>query len=107
MRAHAAHRLVGGDWGTQSTRNVKSENLGIGKSFHWRQRVADTKLGEIAHKLLPLLEEFQEEARRVLDEDALRDVTMLRDYMMRKYPRLIVFFACTNILAELAADAPR
>jgi len=69
--------------------------------------VADTKLGEIAHKLLPLLEEFQEEARRVLDEDALRDVTMLRDYMMRKYPRLIVFFACTNILAELAADAPR
>ncbi len=106
MRTHAAKLLVGGNWGTQSARNVKPENLRIAKAFHRRVLVAETRLGEIAHKLEPLLKEFLTEARSVMDEDALRDVAILKDYMMHKYPRLIVFFACSDTLADLAHDAP-
>ncbi len=35
--------------------------------------MADTRLGEIARKLLPLLDEFQTEARDVMDENGRRD----------------------------------
>jgi hypothetical protein len=68
--------------------------------------MADTRLGEIARKLVPLLDEFQTEAKRVLEEDGRRDVTILKDYMLRKYPRIIVFAACADTMAELAANAP-
>lgn len=106
MRAHATKLFVGGNWGTQSARNVKPENLRIAKALHRRQHVAETRLGEIAHKLEPLLKEFLTEARGVMSEDALRDVAILKDYMMHKYPRLVVFFACSDTLADLAHDAP-
>jgi hypothetical protein len=68
--------------------------------------MSDTRLGEIARKLLPLLDEFQTEARDVMDENGRRDATILKDYMMRKYPRIVIFLACADTLAELAAHAP-
>ncbi len=68
--------------------------------------MADTRLGEIARKLLPLLDEFQTEARDVMDENGRRDATILKDYMMRKYPRIVIFLACADTLAELAQHAP-
>lgn len=68
--------------------------------------MADTRLGEIARKLLPLLDEFQTEARDVMDENGRRDATILKDYMMRKYPRIVIFLACADTLAELAGRAP-
>lgn len=69
--------------------------------------MADTRLGEIAHDLVPLLDEFQKEAHRVIDEDAKRDAIILKDYMMRKYPRLVVFLACADTMSELAHNAPK
>ena len=68
--------------------------------------MADTRLGEIARKLVPLLDEFQHEASGVMDENGRRDATILKDYMMRKYPRIVVFLACADTLSELAARAP-
>lgn len=68
--------------------------------------MADTQLGEIARKLVPLLDEFQKEAARVMDENGRRDATILKDYMLRKYPRVVVFSACADTLAELAQNAP-
>jgi hypothetical protein len=68
--------------------------------------MAETRLGEIAHKLLPLLDEFQVEARGVMDENGRRDATILKDYMLRKYPRIVIFLACADTLAELAQNAP-
>jgi hypothetical protein len=69
--------------------------------------MSDTRLGEIARKLVPLLDEFQTEARDVMDENGRRDATILKDYMMRKYPRIVIFLACADTLAELAQNAPR
>ncbi len=69
--------------------------------------MADTRLGEIARKLAPLLDEFQVEARDVMDENGRRDATILKDYMMRKYPRIVIFLACADTLAELAQNAPK
>jgi hypothetical protein len=68
--------------------------------------MSDTRLGEIARKLLPLLDEFQTEASGVMEENGRRDATILKDYMMRKYPRIVIFLACADTLAELAANAP-
>lgn len=68
--------------------------------------MADTKLGDIARKLAPLLDEFQAEARDIMDENGRRDATILKDYMMRKYPRIVIFLACADTLAELAHNAP-
>jgi len=68
--------------------------------------MSDTRLGEIARKLLPLLDEFQKEASGVMEENGRRDATILKDYMMRKYPRIVIFLACADTLAELAANAP-
>jgi len=68
--------------------------------------MSDTRLGEIARKLLPLLDEFQVEASGAVDENGRRDATILKDYMMRKYPRIVIFLACADTLAELAANAP-
>jgi len=68
--------------------------------------MADTRLGEIARKLLPLLDEFQAEAREIMDENGRRDATILKDYMMQKYPRIVIFLACADTLAELAQHAP-
>ena len=68
--------------------------------------MSDTRLGEIARKLVPLLDEFQTEARDVMDENGRRDATILKDYMMRKYPRIVIFLACADTLAELAQNAP-
>lgn len=68
--------------------------------------MADTRLGEIARKLLPLLDEFQTEASGVMDENGRRDATILKDYMMRKYPRIVIFLACADTLAELAQHSP-
>ncbi|MEO7038634.1 MAG: hypothetical protein ABI186_01225 [Candidatus Elarobacter sp.] len=68
--------------------------------------MADTRLGEIARRLLPILDEFQTEARDVMDENGRRDATILKDYMMRKYPRIVIFLACADTLAELAQHAP-
>jgi len=68
--------------------------------------MSDTRLGEIARKLLPLLDEFQKEASGVMEENGRRDATILKDYMMRKYPRIVIFLACADTLAELAASAP-
>jgi hypothetical protein len=69
--------------------------------------MSDTRLGEIARKLVPLLDEFQTEARDVMDENGRRDATILKDYMMRKYPRIVIFLACADTLAELAQNAPK
>jgi hypothetical protein len=69
--------------------------------------MSDTRLGEIARKLSPLLDEFQVEARDVMDENGRRDATILKDYMMRKYPRIVIFLACADTLAELAQNAPK
>ncbi len=69
--------------------------------------MSDTRLGEIARKLAPLLDEFQVEARDVMDENGRRDATILKDYMMRKYPRIVIFLACADTLAELAQNAPK
>jgi hypothetical protein len=69
--------------------------------------MAETRLGEIALKLVPLLDDFQKEASGLMDENGRRDATILKDYMMRKYPRIVVFLACADTLAELAANAPR
>jgi hypothetical protein len=66
----------------------------------------DTRLGEIARKLMPLLTEFKAEATRVMDENGRRDAVILQDYMMRKYPRIVIFLACAETLAELAEHAP-
>jgi hypothetical protein len=66
----------------------------------------DTRLGEIARKLLPLLDEFQVEASNIMDENGRRDAVILKDYMMRKYPRIVIFLACADTLAELAQHAP-
>ena len=66
----------------------------------------DTRLGELAHQLMPLLDEFAKEANRVMDENGRRDATILKDYMMRKYPRIVVFLACADTMAELAHSAP-
>jgi hypothetical protein len=66
----------------------------------------DTRLGEIARRLLPLLDEFQHEASNVMDENGRRDSVILKDYMMRKYPRIVIFLACADTLAELASSAP-
>ena len=66
----------------------------------------DTRLGEIARKLLPLLDEFQTEAQNAMDENGRRDATILKDYMLRKYPRIVIFLACADTLADLAANAP-
>jgi hypothetical protein len=66
----------------------------------------DTHLGEIARKMLPLLAEFKAEANRVLDENGRRDAVIIQDYMMRKYPRIVIFLACVDTLAELAEHAP-
>jgi len=68
--------------------------------------MSDTRLGEIARKLLPLLDEFQTEAKGVMDENGRRGATILKDYMLRKYPRIVIFLACADTLAELAASAP-
>ncbi len=68
--------------------------------------MADTRLGEIARKLLPLLDEFKTEASDVMDENGRRDAVILKDYMMRKYPRIVIFLACADTLAELAQNAP-
>jgi len=68
--------------------------------------MTDTHLGEIARKLLPLLAEFKTEANRVMDENGRRDAVILQDYMMRKYPRIVIFLACVDTLAELAEHAP-
>lgn len=68
--------------------------------------MSDTRLGEIARNLLPLLDEFQTEASGVMDENGRRDATILKDYMMRKYPRIVIFLACADTLAELAQNAP-
>ena len=68
--------------------------------------MADTRLGEIARKLMPLLDEAQIEAQRVMEEDGRRDATILKDYMMRKYPRIVVFAACADTLNELAHNVP-
>lgn len=67
----------------------------------------DTRLGELAEKLTPLLDEFAKEANRVMDENGRRDATILKDYMMRKYPRIVVFLACADTMAELAQNAPK
>ena len=67
----------------------------------------DTRLGEIVQKLVPLLDDFAKEANRVMDENGRRDATILKDYMMRKYPRIIVFLACADTMAELAQNAPK
>ncbi len=69
--------------------------------------MSDTRLGEIARKLMPLLDEFQTEARDVMDENGRRDATILKDYMMRKYPRIVIFLACADTLAELSQNAPK
>ncbi len=66
----------------------------------------DTRLGEIARKLVPLLVEFKLEAHRVTDDDAKRDALILQDYMMHKYPRIVVFLACIDMLSALAQQAP-
>lgn len=68
--------------------------------------MADTRLGEIARKLMPLLAEFKTEANRVMDENGRRDAVILQDYMMRKYPRIVIFLACIDTLADLAEHAP-
>lgn len=68
--------------------------------------MADTRLGEIARKLVPLLDEFKTEASSVMEEDGRRDAVILKDYMMRKYPRIVIFLACADTLAELAQHAP-
>jgi hypothetical protein len=68
--------------------------------------MADTRLGEIARKLVPLLDEFKTEASDVMDENGRRDAVILKDYMMRKYPRIVIFLACADTLAELAQNAP-
>jgi len=68
--------------------------------------MADTRLGEIARKLLPLLDEFKTEASDVMDENGRRDAVIVKDYMMRKYPRIVIFLACADTLAELAQHAP-
>jgi hypothetical protein len=68
--------------------------------------MAQTRLGEIARNMLPLLDEFQTEARDVMDENGRRDATILKDYMLRKYPRIVIFLACADTLAELAQNAP-
>jgi hypothetical protein len=68
--------------------------------------MAQTRLGEIARKLLPLLDEFKTEASDVMDENGRRDAVILKDYMMRKYPRIVIFLACADTLAELAQNAP-
>jgi hypothetical protein len=66
----------------------------------------DTRLGEIARKLLPLLDEFQLEAHKATDENSHRDAVILKEYMLRKYPRIVIFLACADTLAELAAKSP-
>lgn len=66
----------------------------------------DTRLGDLARQLLPLLAEFKAEAARVIDENGKRDAVILQDYMMRKYPRIVIFLACADTLAELAEHAP-
>ncbi len=68
--------------------------------------MADTRLGEIARKMLPLLTEFKAEAGRVTDENGRRDAVILQDYMLRKYPRIVIFLACVETLGELAEHAP-
>jgi hypothetical protein len=68
--------------------------------------MAQTRLGEIARNMLPLLDEFQTEARDVMDENGRRDAIILKDYMLRKYPRIVIFLACADTLAELAQNAP-
>jgi hypothetical protein len=68
--------------------------------------MAQTRLGEIARSMLPLLDEFQTEARDVMDENGRRDAIILKDYMLRKYPRIVIFLACADTLAELAQNAP-
>ena len=68
--------------------------------------MAQTRLGEIARKLAPLLDEFQTEAQSVMEENGRRDAIILKDYMMRKYPRIVIFLACADTLAELAHSAP-
>lgn len=68
--------------------------------------MADTRLGELARKLLPLLAEFKTEANRVMDENGRRDAVILQDYMMRKYPRIVIFLACADTLADLSEQAP-
>lgn len=68
--------------------------------------MADTRLGEIARKMLPLLAEFKAEASRVTDENGRRDAVILQDYMLRKYPRIVIFLACVETLGELAEHAP-
>ena len=68
--------------------------------------MANTRLGEIARKLTPLLDEFKTEASGVMEEDGRRDAVILKDYMMRKYPRIVIFLACADTLAELAQHAP-
>jgi hypothetical protein len=68
--------------------------------------MADTRLGEIARKLVPLLNEFKAEASDVMEEDGRRDAVILKDYMMRKYPRIVIFLACADTLGELAENAP-
>jgi hypothetical protein len=68
--------------------------------------MADTRLGEIARKLVPLLNEFKAEASDVMEEDGRRDAVILKDYMMRKYPRIVIFLACADTLGELAESAP-
>jgi hypothetical protein len=68
--------------------------------------MAQTRLGEIARKLAPLLDEFQTEAQSVMDENGRRDAIILKDYMLRKYPRIVIFLACADTLSELAHNAP-
>lgn len=68
--------------------------------------MSDTRLGEIARKLVPILDEFQTEASSVMDENGRRDAVILKDYMLRKYPRIVIFLACADTLAELAHNAP-
>lgn len=66
----------------------------------------DTRLGGIARKMMPLLGEFKAEAGRVTHENGRRDAVILQDYMMRKYPRIVIFLACVETLGELAEHAP-
>jgi hypothetical protein len=68
--------------------------------------MSDTRLGEIARRLVPILDEFQAEASSVMDENGRRDAVILKDYMLRKYPRIVIFLACADTLAELAHNAP-
>lgn len=105
VQSGALHLLPVRDGETQSPRDINPKDFLIAQALH-NSKMSDTRLGEIARKLVPLLDEFQVEANRVMDENGRRDAIMLKDYMLRKYPRVVVFLACADTLAELAQNAP-